>query len=83
MLDNLREDADASPYYDDDEIPDFLDDIEGTGEGKDVPDPFEFLNPIRKMSSGQRFIIALLLFMLVCLVGSMVLLVTGKFALAF
>ena len=82
MLDNLREDADTSSYYDDDEIPGFLDDFEGDG-GKAKTSSSSFSNPAIKMNSVQRFIIAVLFFMLVCLVGSMTLLVTGKFAIAF
>ena len=80
MLDNLRDDADSSPYFDDDdEIPDFLEE-EGKEEIKPKSDPFAFLLPIRKMTSGQRFIIVALIFMAVCLIGSMCLLVTGSFA---
>ncbi len=79
MLDNLREDADLESGYDDD-IPDFLDELDEEDEAKTKTDSTDFLAPVKKMSAVQRFIIAALLFMLVCLVGSMALLVTGKFA---
>ena len=79
MLDNLREDADLESGYDDD-LPDFLDELDGEDERKTKTDSTAFFAPVKKMSAVQRFIIAALLFMLVCLVGSMVLLVTGKFA---
>ena len=77
MLDNLREDAEAAPYFEDDEIPDFLDDVEKPQKPKS--DPFAFLGPVAKMTAVQRFIISAMLFMMVCLIGSMFLLVTGKF----
>ncbi len=79
MLDNLREDAGLESGYDD-EISDFLDDLDGEEENETKTDATAFLTPVKKMSAVQRFIIAALLFMLVCLVGSMALLVTGKFA---
>jgi hypothetical protein len=79
MLDNLREDAEASPYFEEDEIPDFLEDEEE--ESKPKKDTFAFLKPITSMTSMQRFLIVALLFMAVCLIGSMCLLVTGSLSL--
>jgi len=80
MLDNLREDAEASPYFDDDdEIPDFLENEEE--EEKPRTNTFAFLKPITSMTSMQRFLIVSLLFMAVCLIGSMCLLVTGSLSL--
>jgi chromosome condensin MukBEF MukE localization factor len=81
MLDNLREDAEASSYFDDfdDEIPDFLEEEEDEGIIK-APS-FTFLRPITSMTPVQRFLLATLLFMAVCLIGSMGLLVAGKIAL--
>ena len=76
MLDNLREDADLGSGFDD-EFPDFLDELEEESEKKAKPSGAS--NPVKQMTSVQRFIIAVLLFMLVCLVGSMLLLVSGKF----
>jgi len=79
MLDNLRDDADASPLYEDDGLPDFLEvEMEGTEPTKS--DPFGFLKPILNLSPVQRFVIAVMLFMTVCLIGSMFLLVTQRFA---
>lgn len=77
MLDNLREDAEMG-YEEEDELLDFLDEVEEEEE-TDV-DPFAFLSPITNMTPVQRFIIAALIFLMVCLIGSMVLLVTGKLA---
>ncbi|RLD06554.1 MAG: hypothetical protein DRI32_02420 [Chloroflexi bacterium] len=79
MLDNLREDAEASPYFEEDEIPDFLEDEEE--EEKPKTNYFAFLKPITSMTSMQRFLIVALLFMAVWLIGSMCLLVTGSLSL--
>ncbi len=79
MLDNLRDDADASSHFEDEEIPDFLEDEEEK-EIKPKSDPFAFLKPVLDLTPLQRFIIAVLLFMAVCLIGSMVLLVFGRFS---
>ena len=80
MLDNLRDDADSSQYFDDDdELPDFLEDDEEE-EVESQGDSLAFLKPITDLTPVQRFIIALLLFMAVCLIGSMALLVFGRFA---
>ena len=84
MLDNLRDDANASPFFeDDDELPDFLEDDEEEEEpafSKSPGDPFAFLKPVMVLTPVQRFILAALLFMTVCIIGSMFLLVFGKFA---
>lgn len=82
MLDNLRDDAYESPFFDeDDELPDFLeDDEEGQEARKPQSDPFAFLQPLMVLTPVQRFVIAALLFMAVCIIGSMFLLVMGKFA---
>ena len=79
MLDNLRDDADTSSHFEDDEIPDFLEDEEEK-EIKPKSDSFAFLKPVLDLTPLQRFIIAVLLFMAVCLIGSMVLLVFGRFS---
>ena len=77
MLDNLRDDIEMD--FGDEELPDFLDDFDGN-EKKPASNPFAFLDPItKKMNATQRFVIAALLFMMVCLIGSMLLLVTGTF----
>ena len=81
MLDNLRDDADSSPFFDDDdELPDFLEDDEQEESAKPATDSLAFLKPIMVLTPVQRFILVALLFMTVCIIGSMFLLVTGKFS---
>jgi len=80
MLDNLRDDANASPFFEDDELPDFLEDEEREEAPKPKTDPFAFLKPVMVLTPVQRFVIAALLFMAVCIIGSMFLLVTGRFS---
>ena len=81
MLDNLRDDANASPYDEDDELPDFFEEEEEKEViKKPKSDTFAFLKPILDLSPAQRFIIAVLVFMAVCLIGSMFLLVFGRFS---
>lgn len=81
MLDNLREDANSSPFFDDDdELPDFLDDDEQEKSAKPKTDSLAFLKPIMVLTPVQRFILVALLFMTVCIIGSMFLLVTGRFS---
>lgn len=78
MLDNLREDANASSLFEDDEseLPDFLEDIEDEeASGSASSNPIMLLTPL------QRFILVALFFSAVCLIGSMALLVLGKFVL--
>ena len=75
MLDNLRDDADSSSYFDDDELPDFLEDVE-----EEKQSETSSANFLTDLTPVQRFIIAAMLFMAVCLIGSMFLLVTGSFA---
>ena len=80
MLDNLREDADSSPFFnDDDELPDFLEDSEIEDEKSDI----SFFKPITDLTPVQRFVIVAMLFMAVCLIGSMFLLVTERFAIPY
>jgi ABC-type Na+ efflux pump permease subunit len=76
MFDNLREDAASSPFYEEEESAKF--------QPAAVTKPF-FSMPssgssrrILGMTGVQRFVIALLFFMAVCLIGGMALLVTGK-----
>ncbi len=78
MLDNLRDDAAASPFFDDDdELPDFLEEDEEEVE-QSGSNPFAFLQPVLDLTPVQRFIIAAMLFTMVCLIGSMFLIVTGR-----
>ncbi len=81
MLDNLRDDADGSSYLDDpdDELPDFLEEEEEEVI-RPQTDSFAFLKPVLDLTPVQRFIIVVMLFMAVCLIGSMALLVFGRFS---
>ncbi len=80
MLDNLRDDANSSPFFDEDEeLPDFLEEDDEESLAKPQSDPFAFLKPIMVLTPVQRFVLAALLFMAVCIIGSMFLMVTGKF----
>jgi hypothetical protein len=74
MFDNLREDAASTPFYEEEESEKFQPAASTT--------PF-FSVPsssrrILGMTGVQRFVIAFLFFMAVCLIGGMALLVTGK-----
>ena len=81
MLDDLRDSATES-YLDDDEEEFFdaddLDDIiDGDQGGKRSGKPFLGLTP------AQRFIIALILFLMTCVLGAFCLVLTGKMWLPF
>jgi hypothetical protein len=64
MLDDFRDEANASPYFED----------EGT-------EYFEEVAPVRSggkvlgMTAAQRLIVAIMLFIMVCIIGSLALLV--------
>ena len=81
MFDNLRDDA-SSSFYEDDDDPFFT--------GEEVEAAPVAAPPRRKKSKGkkllgmtdvQRFIIAVMLMVAVCTLGTMCLLVTGKIGL--
>ena len=64
MLDHFREDANASPYFDD-EGDEYFDELTPTSaRGK-------FLG----MTPAQRLVIAIMLFIMTCIIGSLMLLV--------
>ncbi len=73
MFDNLREQADSGTFYED-EAP-----LE-TAVETSAPQP----SPVRRsgrflgMTAIQRFILSVMLMMIVCILGSMFLLVAGK-----
>ncbi|HEX8990769.1 MAG TPA: hypothetical protein VF784_03755 [Anaerolineales bacterium] len=79
MFDNLREQADSTPFYEDE------------AQFRDVEDLRPKAPPPRNTSSGggrflgmtplQRFILAILLLISVCVLGSMCLLITGRISL--
>jgi hypothetical protein len=64
MLDDFREEANASPYFDDEATEYFEEVSQDRSRGK-------FLG----MTAGQRLIVAIMLFIMVCIVGSLALLV--------
>jgi hypothetical protein len=73
MFDNLREDAAASPFYEEEEA--------ATLQPVKSSEPFFAATGSRRilgMTGVQRFILSVMMFMAVCLVGGMALLVTGK-----
>jgi len=76
MLDHLREQASTTPFVPDEETP-----------PEEKPKKFDEPRPARSnflgMNAQQRFILTLLLFMVVCLLGIMFLLIAGKVVLPF
>jgi hypothetical protein len=70
MLDNLRDSASQSPFFQEDQTPLEPKDSRGRKRRSDG----RFLG----MSPAQRFMLALLLFLMVCVMGSFLLLVTEK-----
>ncbi|RJP49221.1 MAG: hypothetical protein C4586_07695 [Anaerolineaceae bacterium] len=70
MFDNLRDDAASAPFYEED-IQNFKSEAEVPEAG---PSPSRFLG----MTPFQRFVIAFLLLLAVCVIGALLLLVTGK-----
>ncbi|MCF6277698.1 MAG: hypothetical protein L3J16_02985 [Anaerolineales bacterium] len=82
MLDNLRDDAASSPFYDDDEtLPDFLEEEEDGSSSKSFAEMFAWMGPVLTMTPVQRLILSGMLFMMICVIGTMFLLVTGRFGL--
>lgn len=74
MLDNLR-DQESSPFYQDED-----DDIssETSDQGVKAKKNRSFDGKILGLKSQQLFILLLMLLLVVCLLGTMFLLVTGK-----
>lgn len=73
MFDNLREDAEAKPFYEEEAK---FQPAAGTSSYSGSRSK-RFLG----MTAAQRFVIVFMLMLTVCLLGAMVLLVTGKVAL--
>jgi hypothetical protein len=69
MLDDFREQASTSPYYDEPE------------ETFEEVKPYRPKKRILGMTAGQRLVIALLLLFTVCILGTLALLVTEKIVL--
>jgi hypothetical protein len=74
MLDNLRDQSSSSPFFQE-EIPDAAP-IETFAAPAHAPKA----NLIFGMTPVQRFIVATMLFFMVCIVGTMFLIVLGKIA---
>ncbi len=71
MLDDFREQANASPFYEEAPPPSFE-------EG-----PLERRRLFLGMTPAQRFVIALMFLLIICLIGAFALLVTEKIVLPF
>jgi hypothetical protein len=76
MLDNLRDQAASSPFFQEETPPE--------------PPPEQMVEPPKPksdrlfgMTAVQRFVIVLMLFFAVCLIGAMFMLITGKFVPSF
>ena len=77
MFDDLRQESDSSPFFKEEEVEPLLDAkpqkrSRGGGFG------FKFNDKFLGMTSFQRFVISIMLLMVVCIMGTMFLLVTGK-----
>lgn len=64
MLDDFRDEANASPYFEDEGTEYFEEVAQAPNRGK-----------ILGMTAGQRLIVAIMLFVMTCIVGSLALLV--------
>ncbi len=73
MLDNLRDQASSSPLFQPEEEPQ----PEKPKKGK-VPGPRRSFDRRTGMNAQQRFFLAFMLFIVVAMLGSALLLVTGK-----
>jgi len=73
MFDNLREQANAAPFYED----------EAQFQSAEVPASpgIHASSRFLGMSPVQRFVISVILMIMVCTIGAMFLLVTGKIGL--
>ena len=75
MFDNLRDDANSSSFYEDNKAQ--VKPIAGTIAPAAWPKPTKFLG----MTAQQRFIIAFMMMIAVCVLGIMLMLITGRFGL--
>ena len=75
MFDNLREQANSTPFYEDEA--DFNEAVSAPPKPQKTSTGGHFLG----MTPVQRFIIAVMLLIAVCALGSMCLLITGKIGL--
>ena len=76
MLDNLRNEASFTP--DEEEPPEL-----GQPEEPKPPKPHRSIDQITGTTGKQRLMLAVMLLVMVCLLGSILLLITGKVVLPF
>ena len=72
MFDNLRDDANSKPFYEDEKAQ-----VRPAAGVVARPKSTKFLG----MTAQQRFIIAFMMMIAVCVLGVMLLLITGRFGL--
>jgi hypothetical protein len=72
MLDNLRESASQSPFFQDDQTP---------PQDEKPPEIRKPSRPFLGMTAPQRFVIALLILSMTCMLSALCLLVTEKIVL--
>ena len=73
MLDNLRDSASSSPFFEqEEELPDFLEETPAPKKPKKSSKNFLGLTP------PQRFVLSTMLFITVCILGALLLMVLGR-----
>lgn len=70
MFDNLRDEAASAPFYEED--------IQNFKSEAELPEAGRSSSRFLGMTPFQRFVIAFLLLLAVCVIGALLLLVTGK-----
>ena len=78
MLDNLRDQASSSGYFQEEEAPAFEEQPAVV-----LPRARRTIDQMTGMTAQQRFILVAMLLVMVCLIGSMFLVIAGKVALPF
>lgn len=76
MLDNLRDDDSSKPFFEDEEAPVIKESVT-------MSEPSRSSGRFLGMTPIQRFVIAMLMMFMVCVLGMMCLLITGKIGLYF
>jgi len=76
MFDNLREEVSAKPFFDDEEEAKFQ-----PAAGTELAGGSRSSSRILGMTAIQRFVIVFMLFLAVCVIGSLFLFVMGKISL--
>jgi hypothetical protein len=75
MFDHLRKDTNSNPFYEDDKVQD------KSSAGAIAPTAQPKSTKFLGMTAQQRFIIATMMMIVVCVLGIMLLLITGRFGL--